>query len=123
MLLTQTIARLESLQPETTAALRNIIRLAPESTDPQLLELCAAYIDAALLQQDWAPPTRALTEKEAAFIAFTEQFVSSVGTMDDDQVSRLQQFASADEIYAFVHALYITDMERRLELVAGRMLS
>ena len=40
----------------------------------------------------------------------------------DQQVARLQNYASADEIYAFVNALYIADMTRRLDLVAGRML-
>ena len=122
MLESQTIARLEALQPETTAELCNIMRLAPEATDAQLLELCASYIDAALLLQGWTPP-RALTDKEQAFIAFTEQFVSSVGTMSDNQVTRLLKFASADEVYAFVNALYVTDMERRLDVVAGRMLT
>jgi hypothetical protein len=38
-----------------------------------------------------------LTARERAFIDFTEQFVSSVGTMEDDQVTRLQDFATADE--------------------------
>ena len=122
MRLCQTIARLEELQPETTAELCNVTRLAPEATDAQLLELCAGYIDAALLLQVWNPP-HALTDREQAFIAFTEQFVSSVSTMSDAHVARLQQFASADEVYAFVSALYVTDMHRRLEIVAGRMLT
>jgi hypothetical protein len=120
--LSQTMVRLQELQPETTAELCNITRLAPEATDAQLLELCAGYIDAALLLQVWTPP-HALTEKEQAYIAFTEQFVSSVGTMSEAQVARLQQFASADEVYTFVNALYVTDMHRRLEIVAGRMLA
>jgi hypothetical protein len=64
-----------------------------------------------------------LTEKEHAFIAFTEQFTSSVSTMSDEQVEGLLQFASADEVYAFVNAIYVTDMSLRLELVAGRVLA
>ncbi|ARN75821.1 hypothetical protein [Oceanicoccus sagamiensis] len=63
-----------------------------------------------------------MSAKEQAFIAFTEQFIVSVGTMTDEQVQRLLAFASADEVYAFVNALYVTDMSRRLELVAGRVL-
>lgn len=122
MLSTNTFTRLEKLQPAIATELHNIMQLAPKATDAQLLELCTGYIDAALRQQHWSPPERALTEKEQAFIAFTEQFTSSVGTMSDEQVQRLLQFASADEVYAFVNAIYVTDMSRRLELVVGRVL-
>lgn len=121
MLKAQTVMRLEALHPDTTAALCNMVTLAPETTNSQLLELCLGYVDAALRLQDWAPP-RPLTAKEQAFIAFTEQFVSSVGTMSDTQVARLQEFASADEVYAFVNALYVSEMAKRLELVALRVL-
>ena len=42
--------------------------------------------------------------------------------MSDTQVARLQEFASADEVYAFVNALYVSEMAKRLELVALRVL-
>lgn len=123
MLSTKTFTSLEKLQPDIAKELHNIMHLAPNSTDAELLELCTSYIDAALRNQNWKPPERPLTEKEQAFIAFTEQFIVSVGTMSDEQVKRLLQFASADEVYAFVNALYVTDMTQRLELVAGRILA
>lgn len=123
MLSTETFNRLEKLQPTIAKELHNIMQLTPNSTDTELLDLCSSYINAALRNQTWAPPKRPLTEKEQAFIAFTEQFIVSVGTMDDEQVERLLQFASADEVYAFVNALYVTDMTQRLELVAGRVLA
>jgi alkylhydroperoxidase family enzyme len=123
MLSTNTLTRLQALQPDITSQLENIIQLAPKATDASLLALCSDYIDAALRRQHWSPPERALTDREQAFIAFTEQFTSSVGTMSDEQVDRLLQFSSADEVYAFINAIYVTDMSLRLELVAGSVLT
>ena len=89
--------RLTALQPNSSNELQNIIGLAQQSTDPELLALCTSYIEAALRCIDWQPPAAGLTARERAFIDFTEQFVSSVGTMEDDQVTRLLDFATADE--------------------------
>jgi hypothetical protein len=123
MLSTDTFTRLENLQPAITAKLRKVIQLATEAAEPNLLELCRTYIDAALRNKNWIPPVRDLTEKEQAFIDFTEQFTSSVGTMSDEQVEILLRFGSADEVYSFVNAIYVTDMSLRLELVARRVLA
>tara|TARA_B110000977_G_scaffold97506_1_gene128430 strand:+ start:634 stop:1002 length:369 start_codon:yes stop_codon:yes gene_type:complete len=122
MLSNNIFSQLETLHPNIASELSVMIDLAKKSTDTELLELCKSYIDAALLQQHWDKPERPLTEKEQAFIAFTEQFVSSVGTMSDDQVELLLQFASADEVYNFVNAIYVTDLSSRLEWVIGRVL-
>lgn len=116
------LTRLEALHPEVISEMRTVLQLAHDTTDPALLELCAGYIDAALNNRLWQPPHE-LTEKEKAFIAFTEQFVTSVSTMQDVQVQRLLEHASADEVYAFVNALYVTDMTSRLDIVAGRMVA
>ena len=123
MLSAEVSNQLENTQPETAGKLREIIQLAPQSTDPELLELCSGYIDAALQHQNWTPPGGGLDEKQQAFIDFTEQFASSVGSMSDEQVQRLLDFATADEVYDFVNALYVVDMARRLDLVAGRVLA
>ena len=37
-------------------------------------------------------------------------------------VNKLLEYASADEVYNFASALYVVDMTRRLELVAGKVL-
>jgi hypothetical protein len=42
--------------------------------------------------------------------------------MKDEQVQDLLMFASADEVYAFVNSIYVTDMAKRLELVAAKVL-
>lgn len=123
MLSANIFARLEKLQPNTASEMSNVMLLAKEATDTRLLALCTTYIDAALRHQDWSQPRDALTEKEQAYIAFTEQFISSVGTMSDEQVECLLQFSSADEVYAFVNAIYVTDMSRRLELVVGSVIA
>lgn len=122
MLSTNIVTRLEKLQPAITTELQHIMRLTSEATDKNILKLCTGYIDAALRNQTWSPPELALTEKEQAFIAFTEQFTSSVSTMSDEKVQNLLQFSSVDEVYTFVNAIYVTDMSLRLELVAGRVL-
>ena len=114
--------RLAALQPEITAELQSIVDLAQRSTDPEILALCTSYIEAALRCVDWRPPAAGLTDKQSAFIDFTEQFVSAVSTMTGDQVTRLLDFATADEVYAFVHAIYIADMALRLEIVGGEVL-
>jgi hypothetical protein len=123
MLSNPVFSQIEALHPSVAPQLLNIMQLATEAADPQLLALCTSYIDAALTLQTWTPPHSPLTEKEQAFIAFTEQFITSVGTMSDNQVQDLLAFASADEVYDFVNAIYVTDMTRRLELVAARVLS
>lgn len=113
--------RLADLHPHGSEQLLRLNALALEATDPALLALCSDYIDCMLQDKSWEPP-RSLTEKEKAFLAFTEQFVTSVSTMTDEQVTRLLQFASEDEVYSFVNALYVVDMTRRMDLVVGRVL-
>ncbi len=115
--------RLEALQPDTTAHLQRINQLSREGLDGPLFALCEGCLDAALRGELWRPPAGGLDERQRAFIDFTEQFASSVSTLQAEQVSRLLDFASADEVYGFVHALYVADMTRRLELVAGEVLA
>ena len=114
--------RIAALQPDSAAELRNIIDLAHQATDTELLAMCSGYIEAALRCLDWHPSAAGLTKKERAFIAFTEQFVSSVGTMSEGQVAVLLEFATADEVYAFVHAIYVADMTLRLDIVGREVL-
>jgi hypothetical protein len=113
--------RLASLHPEGAAQLARINQLVLEATDPALLELCAGCIDSLLQDNAWVPPHH-LTSRQQAFIAFTEQFATSVSTLTDAQVARLLESASEDEVYGFVNALYVLDMSRRLDLVVGRIL-
>ena len=113
--------RLALLHPEGSEQLARINQLALEATEPELLELCAGCIDSLLQDKSWVPP-HPLTPRQQAFIAFSEQFATSVSTLPDAQVARLLEFASEDEVYGFVNALYVVDMSRRLDVVVGRIL-
>ncbi len=113
--------RLASLHPQGSQQLARINQLALEATDPDLLDLCSGCIDSLLQDQSWVPP-EPLTPRQQAFVAFTEQFATSVSTLTDADVARLLEFASEDEVYGFVNALYVLDMSRRLDLVVGRIL-
>lgn len=114
-------ARLASLHPEASQQLARINQLALEATDPDLLELCTGCIDSLLQDISWVPP-QPLTPRQQAFIAFAEQFATSVSTLTDADVAGLLEFVSEDEVYGFVNALYVVDMSRRLDLVVGRIL-
>ena len=122
MVSSEVMSQLKTLQPEISQHLAGTMALAEKAADPALMALCTSYIDAALNNQNWDVDRASLTDKEQAFIAFTEQFVMAVSDMTDKQVQRLLQYASADEVYGFVNALYVRDMTRRLDLVAGRVL-
>lgn len=116
------LLRLARLQPESTDALANSYRLAIESLDPELLSLCVECIDASLDQRSWTRPD-AMSAKARAFIDFTEQFVASVSSLTVQQVDALKPHATVDEIYLFANALYVLEMTRRVERVAGSILS
>ncbi|MEP4146047.1 MAG: hypothetical protein ABJL54_02440 [Halioglobus sp.] len=113
---------LESLQPEISQELGAISTLARSAVPAKLLELCTGYIDSALVCQDWVAPESGMTDQERACIEFTEQFVTSVSNVTENQINRLLEYACADEVYAFVHALYVIDMTRRLDMVGREVL-
>ena len=110
------IDRLAQLQPEATSILVAARNAAATSTDDSLLSLCRDYIEAILLGKPWLPPP--LSRREQAFVSFTEQFMISVGAMSDRQVAELLDYATADEVYSFVNAMFTMEMSRRVELVA-----
>ena len=113
---------LESLQPEISEELVSISALAQRAGPAKLLELCTGYIDAALACENWVAPESGMTDQELACIEFTEQFVTAVSNVTENQINRLLEYASADEVYAFVHALYVIDMSRRLDRVGREVL-
>ncbi|MFV0277834.1 MAG: hypothetical protein ACK5HY_11695 [Parahaliea sp.] len=114
--------RLESLHPEAAAHLDRLDALASQTTDGELLQLCTEFIRVNLEGRHWQPP-RELSAREEVFISFTEQFMVAVSGMQPEQISDLLQFASADEVYGFINALYVADMTQRLDIVMGRVLS
>lgn len=121
MFSTELQQQLERLQPECAGQLKRINQLAVEVADKKLLDLCSGFLETMFDNRSWQPP-RALTEREKAFVNFTEQFALSVSSVDDQLVAELLKFADADEVYNFTNALYVTDMTLRLQRVMGRLL-
>jgi hypothetical protein len=135
--------RLRELQPGPSAKLERANAVARESTDPALLELCrclvvtlldpganprssrgeAPEIEAAKLSAlgNWAN-SAAFSPLERAALDYTEQFMTSVSTMSDDQVEALRAHLDDAAVYAFAAALYVIEMTERLRMVSGAVL-
>jgi alkylhydroperoxidase family enzyme len=62
--------------------------------------------------------TPAFTPAERAHLAFTEQFVFSVGDVTKEQVDALLEHASAEDVHSFVAALYSVELTQRIDMVA-----
>ena len=108
--------RLAALHPEALARLDNLAGSIDETgLDPALLGLCAAAIDAQLRDRSFAL-SDSPTPKEAAALAFCEQFVVAVADVSDEQVAALRAHMGADEAYLFSNAVYLIEMSKRLDL-------
>jgi len=113
--------RLATLHPEGVAELKRINVVARRTADRALLELCHARAKALLTHGAWDEPAEA-GERERAFLDFTEQFVTSVSHVSDEDVERLLEHASPAEVYGFINSLYVLEMTTRVELVAKEVL-
>ncbi|HMJ34515.1 MAG TPA: hypothetical protein VK501_11410 [Baekduia sp.] len=116
-----TLERLRELHPDGAARLAHLNTVASGVTDPQLLALCVTCADTMLQGASYDIPSE-LDAREVAALEFTEQFVTSVGDVSDEQVQALLEHLSPEELYGFIGALYVREMTRRVELVAGRVL-
>lgn len=106
-------------QPETAAALDRMNDAAWKAADPELLELCRRRVAAMLDGAEDPVGSRALTDREQAFMSFTEQFVLSVAGTTDSDVEALLAHAGPVDVYRFVAALYTLEMTMRID-IAGR---
>lgn len=113
--------RLRVLQPDAAAHLERINEIAPTATDADQLELCAGYIDAFLRGQSWREP-ESVSARDRSALAFTEQFMMSVGDVTQEQIDAMLAHVTPEEVYGFIAALHVVDMTLRVELVAGAML-
>jgi hypothetical protein len=116
------IDRLMELQPDPTAKLVRLNEVAREQTDPELFELCTDRAFAMIEGRRTARPA-GLGDRESAYLDFTEQFVTSVGTISDAQVEALLAEDSPEAVYAFAGALYAAEMTRRVEIVSKAVLA
>lgn len=139
-------ARLLSLQPESARELNDLRGVAWKSTDPARLELCRLRL-ASILRYPAAARTRTpaavaagLTEEQVqaleqwpdsplfdaadrAHLAFTEQFTMSVSDVSDEEVDSLLEHLTPEQVCSFVGALYVVEMEMRLQMIASTMIT
>jgi hypothetical protein len=116
--MTSTETPRHAAQPETAAALDRMNEAAWEAADRELLELCHRRVASLLDGAEDPVGSRRLTEREQAFLAFTEQFVFSVAGTTDADVDALLAHAGPIDVYRFVAALYTLEMTMRIEIAA-----
>ena len=109
------IDRLMELQPDPTTKLVRLNEVAREQVDPKLFALCTDRAF-AMIEGRQAERPAGLDDRESAYLDFTEQFVTSVGTISDAQVDALLAEDSPEDVYAFAGALYAAEMTRRAEI-------
>lgn len=109
---------------------------APEAVDARLLSLCAARIatllggpdddafpvDEHLRTQlpDW-PTSDAFDATDRACLAFTEQFVIDVASLDDATADAVVERLGAEGFGNFVNALLVAEQRQRLRLIWDRL--
>jgi len=71
---------------------------------------------------DWAT-SPLFDAADRAYLAYTEQFSTSVAHISDQEVSALLEHSSEQEVFDFAVALYIIEMEMRMSIVARAMLT
>jgi hypothetical protein len=138
--------RLRQLQPANVEELARFRDAAWSAGDGARLELCrrllaerfgglealasppppsaAGAVDPAKAAAiaDWAT-SPLFDAADRAYLAFTEQFSTSVAHISDAEVNALLEHSSEQEVFDFAVALYITEMEMRMSIVARAMLT
>ena len=124
--------------PAVLDALNAVHAAAWAAVEPGLLLLCRARIamllgdeeaegsastlDAEIVEALPAWPSSPLfTDKERACLAFTEQFVIDVASMDDALVETLRSELGPEGLANFVNALLVVEQRQRLRLAWRRL--
>jgi alkylhydroperoxidase family enzyme len=123
--------------PAVLDALNAVHAAAWAAVEPGLLLLCRARIamllgdeeegsasalDAEIVEALPAWPSSPLfTDKERACLAFTEQFVIDVASMDDALVETLRAELGPEGLANFVNALLVVEQRQRLRLAWRRL--
>lgn len=119
--MTASLEKLRELRPEPVAELDKVREIARETGDRELLDLCLARARAMLERSRWIEPGE-LGARERVYLDFTEQFVTAVSNVSDEQVEALLDHDSPEDVYNFIGSLYALEMVRRLEIVSGEVL-
>jgi len=72
--------------------------------------------ECALSVADWRDDAR-LSAADRAYLAFTEQFVTSVPHISPDEIEALLEHSDPERVYAFIEALYLMEMTERVDIV------
>ena len=129
---------LGSRQPDVLAALTEAHEASWLVTDADLLDLCrvriamllgfvaglaAPDLDAERIADLATGPTSPhFTSRERAGLAFAEQFVIDVASMDDATVAALVDELGGDGVVNFANALLVVEQRQRLHLMVSRLL-
>ncbi len=125
-------------QPEILVALTAVHDAAWAAVDGDLLEVCRVRmavllgaddsvrfhdLDDALVDDlpNWPTSTR-FSSVERACLAFTEQYLVDVASIDDGLVADLSDAIGPDAVTNFVNALLVVEQRLRLSLAWGRLL-
>ena len=113
--------------PEPAAALAEVERVMVESVDARTLGLVRDRVTSLLglgpsALDDWRSSSE-LDEADRALLAFVEQFVFSVSSMGDDDVTPLLTHVSPTQLHEISNAVWAVDLTTRLDLVATAVLA
>jgi alkylhydroperoxidase family enzyme len=134
----RTYADVLAEQPEILAALTAVHEAAWAEVDGDLLDLCRVRmamllgatdsvvshgLDDALVDDlpNWPTSTR-FSSVQRACLAFTEQYVIDVSSIDDGLVADLADAVGLDDVRTFVNALLVVEQRLRLSLAWRRLL-
>ncbi len=109
---------------------------APAAVDPRLLSLCSARIaaliggplddafpvdDATVAALPSWPTSERFDDTDRACLAFTEQYVIDVASLDDDTAAAVTDQLGAEGFADFVNALLVVEQRQRLRLMWDRL--
>ena len=115
--------RLEAFHPEAAAEIANLeLVLDSSSLNPDVLTLCADYVDATLAGDPWETPASA-GDLGNACLDVCEQFMISVADIREEQIRALRNHLTTDDVYNLMSAIYLIEMSRRLDHTLERVLS
>lgn len=123
-------------RPDVLAHLGAAWASAPGVVDGRILALCSARVatllggpdddafplddDVRLELPDW-PSSDAFDDAERACLAFTEQFVIDVASLDDATAGAVVDRLGAEGFGNFVNALLVAEQRQRLRLIWDRL--
>lgn len=117
---------LAGLSPEPIAALAHVEEVAVASVDARTLELVRDRVHSLLglpaSHDDWRDADT-FSGAERAVLAYVEQFVFAVSSMDDEMVEALLEDLTPIEVHELSNIIWLSDLTTRLDLVAEAVLA